>query len=215
MRPRRPQPLTVRLLHWGLVPVLIVMAMSGLQILAAYPYLGPRGELWSLYPLQGASPPAPFRLGEWLAGARHWHFAFAWPFSLFGLGYLGWLGVTGEWRRRLFLPRRDLRSAFEVTLAYARLRRVARSDELYNGLQRLAYTVALLALVVSAATGLVLYKPVQLAWLGALTGGYEGARAAHLLALFVLAAFLVGHVLMALLHPRSLGEMITGGKRNG
>jgi thiosulfate reductase cytochrome b subunit len=37
----------------------------------------------------------------------------------------------------------------------------------------------------------------------------------HLVALALLALFTVGHVAMVLLHPRSLADMITGGKPHG
>ena len=40
---RRAQPLLIRLTHWVNLPVLLIVAGSGLQILMAYPYLGPRG----------------------------------------------------------------------------------------------------------------------------------------------------------------------------
>ncbi len=43
---RRPQPLLIRLTHWLNVPLLLLMAGSGLQIFAAYPALGPRGALY-------------------------------------------------------------------------------------------------------------------------------------------------------------------------
>jgi len=40
---RRAQPWLIRLTHWLNVPLLLLMAGSGLQIFAAYPALGPRG----------------------------------------------------------------------------------------------------------------------------------------------------------------------------
>src|SRR5208282_4038884 len=44
---RRPQPAAIRLSHWINIPLLVIMAGSGLQILAAYPALGPRGAQYS------------------------------------------------------------------------------------------------------------------------------------------------------------------------
>jgi thiosulfate reductase cytochrome b subunit len=85
--------------------------------------------------------------------------------------------------------------------------------DLYNSLQRLAYTSALGLGIVEVLSGLVIWKPVQLQTLGLLFGGYDGARLVHFVGLVALAGFVVTHVLMVLLHPRSLGEMITGGKR--
>lgn len=209
---KRPQPLAVRLLHWVQIPLLVVMAGSGLQILIAYPYLGPQGEPWAGYPFQGWRPPDLLRIGSWLAGARHWHFAFLWPLVALGGAYVAWLGFTGEWRRRLFNPKRDTPSLLRTAAAYLRFRKLPVGHELYNGLQRLAYTAVLLVAIAQVLSGLVLYKPVQLRALGLLIGGYEGARIIHLYGLGFLAFFTVGHVVMVLLHPASLREMITGGK---
>jgi thiosulfate reductase cytochrome b subunit len=46
----------------------------------------------------------------------------------------------------------------------------------------------------------------------ALFGGYDPARLVHLIGLALLALFTVGHVVMVALHPRSFGEMVTGGR---
>jgi thiosulfate reductase cytochrome b subunit len=47
---------------------------------------------------------------------------------------------------------------------------------------------------------------------GSAIGGYDGARAAHLIVLVLLASFTVVHLILVTLHPRTIGEMITGGK---
>jgi len=209
---RRPQPWPIRLLHWANVPLLVIMAGSGLQILAAYPMMGPQGQPYAVYRFQGVPPPEWASLGQWLAGGRHWHFAFAWLFVLNGLAYVLYLALSGEWRRRLFQPRRDTRQALSTLAYYLRLRKQAPPQELYNGLQRLAYTGTLLLALVVLLSGLGLYKPVQLRWLAALFGGYDLTRLVHLGALVLLALFSVGHVLMVALHPRTFVEMVTGGR---
>lgn len=209
---RPAQPLTIRVTHWANAVLLVIMAGSGLQILVAFPYLGPRGQPFGFYPLQGATPPPALTLGEWLAGARHWHFAFAWLFAANALVYAVYLVASGEWRRRLFSPRRDARNAWQTVLFDLRLAKAPpASVGLYNGMQRLTYTLVLLVAPLSVLSGLALYKPVQLPRLTALLGGYDVARAIHLLVLAVLALFVVVHVLMALLHPRTLVDMTAGG----
>ena len=95
---RRPQPWPIRAAHWLNVWFLGVMALSGLQILAAYPAMGPRGATYGWYVLEGWRP--PIALGAWLAGGRHWHFAFAWFFIATGIAYVIYLAASGEWRRR-------------------------------------------------------------------------------------------------------------------
>ncbi len=190
------------------------MAGSGLQILVAFPFLGPQGEPYAWYPLQGAPPPGFLTVGRWLAGGRHWHFAFAWLFTANAAVYLAYFLASGEWRRRLFFPRRDARNAWQTLLHDLRLRREPPAPVgLYNGMQRLAYTGALAVAALLVLSGLALYKPVQLPRLTALLGGYDSARAIHLLGLAALAVFLVIHVVQALLHPRTLVDMTVGGSR--
>jgi thiosulfate reductase cytochrome b subunit len=55
-----------------------------------------------------------------------------------------------------------------------------------------------------------MYKPVQLPRLTGLLGGYDAARAIHLLLLVALALFTVVHVVQVLLHPRTLADMTIG-----
>lgn len=211
---RRPQPWPVRLSHWLHLPLLVIMAGSGLQILVAFPSLGPKGHPYGWYPWHGSAPPSWLRLGKWLAGARHWHFAFAWLFVANGLFYVGWLLASGEWRRRWFHPLRDTGHALSTAAYYLRIRKQAPPQGLYNGLQRLAYTTATVLGALAVLSGLAIYKPVQLHWLAAAFGGYDPARAVHFLVLVLLGLFTVGHVIMVLLHPRSLVEMVAGGKRH-
>ncbi|HET7786857.1 MAG TPA: cytochrome b/b6 domain-containing protein [Myxococcales bacterium] len=211
--PRAEQPLAVRITHWANVLLLAVMAASGLQILAAFPEMGAKGAPAGWYPLQGWTPPEWMRAGDWLAGARHVHFGLAWLFVLNALVYLAWMALTGEWRRRAFQPRRDGRNAVQTLAWYFRVRKSAPEQGLYNGLQRLAYTFTIVLGAAEVLSGLALYKPVQLSPIAALFGGYEGARAFHLLGLAALLAFTVAHVVLVLLHPRALASIFTGGRR--
>lgn len=213
---RPAQPWIIRLTHWANALLLPIMAGSGLQILVAYPFLGPKGGLYGWYAWQGANPPSFLRIGQWLAGARNWHFAFMWLFTANALVYVVYLFASGEWRRRLFSPRRDARSAWETLLHDLRIRREPpRSVGLYNGMQRLAYTGVLLVAPLLVLSGIALYKPVQLPRLTALLGGYDAARVIHLGVLAALALFLVVHVVQVLLHPTTLVDMTVGRRRAG
>jgi len=210
---RQLQPLAIRITHWIAAPLLILMAGSGLQIYAAYPALGPRGAQYSWFPLQGKTPPEWLRFGGWLAGARHWHFALAWFVILNGVAYLTYMFARGEWRRRLFLPQRDLVNAAQMFLYYLRIRKTPPPVDFYNGLQRLAYTSAIVFGIVVALSGLAIYKPVQLHFLTVPFGGYDGARVVHFAALWLLVLFVANHLVLVALHPRELFNMITGGRR--
>ncbi len=208
----KSQPWPIRLTHWINVPVIAIMGMSGLQILLAYPFFGPQGALYSWMP-QNVSTPGWLRAGGWLAGARHLHFAFAWLLIVNALVYIAYLIASNEYRRRLFWPPRDLVPAAKQALAYITFRARPPSAELYNGLQRAGYTSALVLGVVLVLSGFAMWKPVQLDWLAWIFGGYDGARVIHFASLIALGAFIVGHVVMVALHPRTFPAMITGGKQ--
>ncbi|HUO04575.1 MAG TPA: cytochrome b/b6 domain-containing protein [Candidatus Binataceae bacterium] len=210
---RPAHPLIIRLTHWINIPLIIIMAGSGLQILIAYPYLGPRGGQYRWYPLQGVPPPEWLTIGGWLAGARHWHFAIAWFLIANAIIYIAYQIVSGEWRRRIFLPRRDATGAFAMLSYYLRIRKEPPPEDFYNGLQRLAYTSAILFGIGVVASGLAIYKPVQFYRLTWIFLGYDGARVVHLICLFLLAGFTATHIVLVALHPRTIADMVTGGKR--
>jgi len=148
-----------------------------------------------------------------LGGARHWHFAIAWFFVLNGLIYLTYFLASGEWRRRLFQPRRDTWSAIDQFAYYTRIRSLPPPVDFYNGLQRLAYTSAILFGFIMVLSGLAIYKPVQMHWMTLLFGGYDGARVVHLGVLCLLALFVASHLVLVAIHPREILNMITGGSR--
>ena len=197
--------------HWANLVLFTLMAGSGLRILVAYPYLGPQGAEYGWYPLQGVAPPGFLTVGGWLAGARHWHFAFGWLFVANATLYLVYLLASGEWRRRLFWPPRDARNALGTMLHDLHVRKDAPAPVgLYNGMQRLSYTGVLATAPLLVLSGLAMYKPVQLPRLTALVGGYDAARTIHLGVLVALALFTVVHVVQVLLHPRTLADMTIG-----
>jgi thiosulfate reductase cytochrome b subunit len=210
---RRAQPAVIRLAHWINIPLLIIMAGSGLQIFAAYPALGPRGGLYNWYPLQNDSPPSWLRFGGWLAGARHWHFAIAWFLIFNGVIYLIYMIASGEWRRRVFIPKRDTSNAIAMFGYYLRIRKTPPPEDFYNGLQRMAYTSAILFGMIVVLSGVAIYKPVQLHWITAAFGGYDVARVVHLSCLVLLASFTAMHLILVALHPRTVVTMVTGGQR--
>ena len=61
-----------------------------------------------------------------------------------------------------------------------------------------------------ALSGLVLWKSVQFPVLRELLGGYEFARRIHFFAMAAIVAFLVVHLVMVALVPRTLLTMIRG-----
>jgi thiosulfate reductase cytochrome b subunit len=188
-------PLYVRITHWINAVAVFIMVGSGWQI-------------YNASPLFAFAFPPSLTLGGWLAGGLLWHFAGMWLFVANGLLYLV-LGLKKSHFRRKLLPIRaadlvgDIGAALTGRLSHADLR-------VYNAVQKLFYLGVLMAGVVIVASGLALWKPVQLKELAALFGGYEGARLVHFFAMASIVLFLVIHVVMALLVPRSLRAMIRG-----
>ena len=58
-------------------------------------------------------------------------------------------------------------------------------------------------------TGLSIWKPVQLGWLTDLFGGYPVARFIHLAAMICIALFLIVHLTLVVIFPRTLVAMVT------
>src|SRR5207248_6782787 len=152
--------------------------------------------------------PPSITLGGWLAGALLWHFAAMWLFAINGLFYL-LFGIASGRFRRMLLPIRasavlaDLRAAVRGKLSHADL-------SAYNAVQKLLYAGVLIAGVVLVLSRVAIWKPVQFQELTAVLGGYDVARYVHFFAMATVVGFLVIHVTMALLVPRSLRAMITG-----
>ena len=80
----------------------------------------------------------------------------------------------------------------------------------YNNVQKLLYTGIIVVGIVIVLSGLSIWKPVQLQYLTALFGGYDVARYVHFICMALICAFLVVHVALALLVPKSLRAMIIG-----
>ena len=59
-------------------------------------------------------------------------------------------------------------------------------------------------------SGLSIWKPVQFQMLTAVFGGYDIARYVHFFAMAAIVAFLVVHIALAVLVPKSLRAMIIG-----
>jgi thiosulfate reductase cytochrome b subunit len=189
------QPAWVRAMHWTNAFAMVLMIMSG----------------WQIY---NASPLFDFRfshaitLGGWLGGALLWHFAAMWLLMVNGLVYLIVGLATGRFRKKL-LPITptgvvsDVKAALTFKLAHDDLTK-------YNYVQKLLYAGIIAVGIVIVLSGLSIWKPVQLYWLSALFGGYEIARYVHFICMSLIVAFLIVHVALALLVPKSLRAMIIG-----
>jgi thiosulfate reductase cytochrome b subunit len=207
---KRRHHLVVRITHWVNAIALLVMIGSGLRIFNAYPAFARRGETFCCYPFAGHRIPDWLTFGGWLAGARNWHFAMMWVLVINGLVYLGFIYLHGEWRD--LVPRRGVvRDAIEMVKFYVAARRDHPRQGKHNALQRLTYFSLPFIAVASVLSGLAIWKPVQLAPLTWLLGGFVWARYWHFLAMTTLVAVSFVHVFMVFaVDPYSLRAMITG-----
>ena len=180
----------VRAMHWLNALAVVILMMSGWRIYNATGFLG-------------FTIPKGITLGGWLGGALQWHFAAMWVLGINGLLYLAFNLASGRLLRKFFpvSPKAllaDLLAALQGKLAHADPRH-------YNMVQRLAYLFVMLDSVL-----LVLWKSVQFPLLRELMFGYEGARLVHFIAMAALAAFVVVHLAMVVLVPRTLVYMTRG-----
>ena len=188
-------PLPVRITHWINALAILVMVLSGWRIYDASPLFGFR------------FPPA-WTLGGWLAGALQWHFAAMWLLALNGMIYLAYGLFSGHLRRRMFpltpgAMLRDLLDALRGRLSHSDL-------SVYNAAQKAAYLGAVLLAIGLILSGLVIWKPVQLYPLASLMGDYEGARLLHFFCMAGIVLFVLVHVAMVVLVPKTFLTMITG-----
>jgi len=190
------QPAWVRVMHWINALAIILMIMSGWQIYNASPLFTSLRFSHSI------------TLGGWLGGALLWHFAAMWLLTVNGLVYLIVGFATGRFKSKL-LPITpggvisDTKAALTGKLSHDDLTR-------YNQVQKLLYAGIIIVGVVIVLSGLSIWKPVQLQWLTALFGGYDVARYVHFFCMSAIVAFLVIHIALAVLVPKSLRAMIIG-----
>ncbi|MDE2418376.1 MAG: cytochrome b/b6 domain-containing protein [Burkholderiales bacterium] len=188
-------PSWLRAMHWLNAVAVLVLVLSGWRIYNATAFLG-------------FSIPKEVTLGGWLGGALQWHFAAMWLLAVNGLLYLGSNLATGRlWTK--FFPLQP--SALLNDLSDALKGRLDHGDPShYNMVQRLAYLFVMLDSVVLVLSGLVLWKSVQFPLLRVVTGGYEGARVVHFGAMSALVIFIVVHLMMVMLVPRTLLTIVRG-----
>lgn len=152
-----------------------------------------------------------WRLGDWAAWSLNWHFAGMWFLVINGLFYLGYGFTTGRFREKL-LP---IRPAEIVQTVVDTLHlKIAHEDiTVYNAVQKLLYIVVIFAGIAQVVTGIAIWKPVQFSGLVSMLGGFQTARVLHFAGMAVIVGFLIVHVTLAVLVPKTLWAMVTGGPK--
>jgi len=195
-RARRLHPLALRIMHWINALAMIIMIGSGWEIYNDEVIFG-----WLHFPHD-------ITIGGGPEGALQWHFAAMWLLMVNGLCYLAYGFATGRFRKLLPIsPRQviaDLRDALRFRLAH---------DDIthYNAVQKLLYAGVIAIIIVQVLSGFAVWKPIQLSELAALFGSFQGARLVHFIGMVLIVGFLAVHVTLALLVPKTIGAMITGG----
>ena len=180
-------------MHWVGVYAISCMILSG----------------WEIY---NASPSLPFvfpnwmTLGGWLAGAIAWHISAMWLLFADGITYLVYGFISGHFRRDLWPPTPP---AVVADLGRALRFRLPHHLGHYNAVQRLLYGGVIVILLMSVLTGLSIWKPVQFGWLASVFGGYPIARGIHLAMMGLVVAFVIIHVALVAIYPRTLLSMIS------
>jgi thiosulfate reductase cytochrome b subunit len=177
-------PLWIRWTHWINFPILMLMLFSGAEIYwandAYTPFIPGR-----FYAAVGID----YRLPDGMA----LHFATMWILVVNGACYLAYMVISGEWKE--LIPRlSSFRQALLVVLHDLGLRKELPLQGKFNAAQRIAYSAVLAMAMGAVATGLAIYKPIQLHWLVFIFGGYESARLIHFLLAVGIAAFFLLHI---------------------
>ena len=199
-------PIAARVTHWLMALAIVILIGSGWRI-------------YNASPIFGFTFPEAFTLGgdveqalalhndPGVASAIAWHFAAMWLLALSYLGFMLWnIGSGHFWRDFLPIgPRlfwRDFTAAVRLKLDH-------RLGE-YNGVQRVAYWGALGAVAMMLLTGTAIWKPVQTYPLEVLFGGFQGARIVHFVFMAAIVLFIVIHVALVVLVPKTFVAMTLG-----
>jgi thiosulfate reductase cytochrome b subunit len=193
----RVHPLPLRVMHWINAMAMIIMILSGWAIYNDEVIFG-----WLHFPNW-------ITIGNGPEGALQWHFLAMWILVVNGIAYVTYGLGTGRFRRML-LPIRlaeiiaEIRSVLALKLAHDDLTR-------YNAVQRLLYIGVILVIILQVLSGLAVWKPVQFSELAYLFYSFQGARFVHFLCMVAIVGFLIVHVTLALIVPKTLVAMLVGG----
>jgi thiosulfate reductase cytochrome b subunit len=195
----RLHPLPLRIMHWINALAIFIMIGSGWKIYNDDVIFG------------FLHFPDALVIGKWAQYGLQWHFFGMWIFVLNGIAYLSYGIATGRFRRKLLpISIRELLATVADALRF----RLSHDDLThYNPVQKVLYLGVMSIGILIVITGLCLWKPVQFSELANLFGSFQNIRLIHFLCMSAIVAFILVHVTLALLVPRSLVAMLTGGPK--
>jgi thiosulfate reductase cytochrome b subunit len=199
-------PAVRRIVHWLQALAILVMIGSGWRIYDNDPIFPFRFPLWATL---GGDPFVSYAQHNesGFANAVAWHFAAMWLLLLSFVVYLLHSALTQHFARDMLplSPRAFLRDFF----AALRFRLDHHLGE-YNAVQKVFYWGVLFAVLMMILSGLAIWKPVQLAWLTWALGGFDFARVVHFFFMLAIVGFLVVHVALVVLVPKTFVAMTLG-----
>ena len=198
--------IAIRITHWLMALSILILVFSGWRIYNASPIFG--FAFPEDYTLGGDVEQAlALHNDPGVASAIAWHFAAMWLLALSYLGFMLWNLFSGHFRRD-FLPVgpvsfwRDFSAAIRFRLSH-------RLGE-YNAVQRVAYWGALAAVMMMLLSGIAIWKPVQTYPLETVFGGFQGARIVHFIFMTLIVVFILIHVALVILVPKTFLAMTLG-----
>lgn len=194
---RKLHPMPLRIMHWVNAVAMIMLIGSGWGIYNDEVLFG-----WLHFPAWTV-------IGVYAQHSLQWHFFAMWILMANGICYLLYGFATGRFRRKLLpiWPSQiiaDVRDALRFKLAH---------DDIthYNAVQKLLYAGIIVVIVIQVISGWAIWKPIQLSELVDLFYGFQTARLVHFLGMAAIVGFLVVHVALALLVPKTIAAMVNGG----
>jgi len=187
-------------MHWTNAVAMLIMITSGWKIYNDEVIFG-----WLHFP-------EAITLGKWAQHGLQWHFFGMWILAINGLIYLIYVFVSGRFREKLF----PIKPAEVIATVSDALRFRLNHDDLthYNAVQKVLYVGIILVGIVVVISGLAIWKPIQFSELTSLFYDFQTARLVHFLCMSAIVGFLVVHVTLAILVPKSLLAMLTGGPQS-
>jgi thiosulfate reductase cytochrome b subunit len=194
---RKLHPLALRVMHWVNALTIFIMIGSGWKIYNDEVIFG-----WLHFP-------EALTIGKWAQHGLQWHFFGMWILVFNGLAYLTYGLATGRFRRMLLPIRwKELLATVSDALRF----RLAHDDATkYNTVQKLLYVGVICVGVLIVITGLLLWKPIQFSSAVALFGDFQNVRLVHFLCMTAIVGFVIVHVTLALLVPKTIVAMVGGG----
>lgn len=232
-------PVWVIITHFLNIFFLLLLARSGIEVLAAHPklywsddcppdrtwarftrktYRADSPRLWTSHDEEESWSPVIALPGRRNLGlGRHWHFMTVQFWVLTGAVYLALVFATGYWRYLVPTNWSVFPDAINAVGTYLHLQLAPPlPHEPFNAPQKLSYFAVIYLLApFQILTGAAMSPSVIARFPGYTTffGGRQAARSLHFLGLVAFAAFTVVHTLLVIVHglPREFAAMVLGG----